>query len=36
MSSLQSLVAAAPGLSARPDSIISLLEIIEDPVADVE
>lgn len=36
MSSLQSLVASAPGLSARPDSVISLLDIIEDPVVDVD
>ncbi len=36
MSSLQNLVESAPGLSARPDSIISLLEIIEDPEVDVE
>jgi putative nucleotidyltransferase with HDIG domain len=35
MSSLQQLVASAPGLSARPDSVISLLEIIEDPTIDV-
>ena len=36
MSSLQSLVSAAPGLSARPDSVVSLLEIIEDPMVDVD
>ncbi len=36
MSSLQNLVESAPGLSARPDSIISLLEIIEDPTVDVD
>jgi len=36
MSSLKELITAAPGLSARPDSVISLLEIIEDPVVDVE
>ena len=36
MSSLQNLIESAPGLSARPDSIISLLEIIEDPEVDVE
>jgi putative nucleotidyltransferase with HDIG domain len=36
MSSLKELITAAPGLSARPDSVISLLEIIEDPLVDVE
>lgn len=36
MSSLQDLIASAPGLSARPDSIISLLDIIEDPEVDVK
>ncbi|MCP4292759.1 MAG: HDOD domain-containing protein [bacterium] len=36
MSSLQDLVNATPGFYARPDSIISLLEIIEDPVVEVE
>jgi len=36
MSSLQHLIDTAPGLSARPDSIISLLEIIEDPEVDVD
>jgi putative nucleotidyltransferase with HDIG domain len=36
MSSLQNLIESAPGFSARPDSIISLLEIIEDPEVDVD
>lgn len=36
MSSLQNLIESAPGLSARPDSIISLLDIIEDPEVDVD
>ncbi len=36
MSSLQTLITSVPSLSARPDSVISLLEIIEDPVVDVE
>lgn len=31
MSSLQALIDAAPGVSARPDSVLSLLDIIEDP-----
>ncbi len=34
MATLQELVAAAPGLSARPDSVASLMDIIEDPVVD--
>ncbi len=36
MSSLQNLIESAPGLSARPDSVISLLDIIEDPEVDVD
>ena len=36
MSSLQNLIESAPGFSARPDSILSLLEIIEDPEVDVD
>ncbi len=36
MSSLQQLIDSAPGLSARPDSVISLLDIIEDPEVDVD
>lgn len=36
MSSLKDLIASAPGFSARPDSIISLLEVIEDPTVDVD
>lgn len=36
MSSLQSLIESAPGFSARPDSVISLLDIIEDPEVDVD
>ncbi len=36
MSSLKELITSAPGISARPDSVISLLEIIEDPVVDVQ
>jgi len=36
MSSLKDLISSAPGISARPDSIISLLEIIEDPVVEVK
>ena len=36
MSSLQQLIESAPGFSARPDSVISLLEIIEDPEVDVD
>ena len=35
MPSLQDLIAAAPAVSARPESVISLLEIIEDPVVEV-
>ncbi len=34
MTSLQELVAAAGGPTARPDSIVSLMEIIEDPLVD--
>lgn len=36
MASLQELIASAPGLSARPDSIASLMEIIEDPEVGAE
>lgn len=36
MTSLKDLVAAAPGLSCRPDSVVSLMEIIEDPVVEAE
>lgn len=36
MASLQELIAAAPGLSARPDSVASLMDIIEDPVVEAE
>ena len=35
MPSLQDLIAAAPGVSARPESVVSLMEIIEDPVVEV-
>ncbi len=34
MTSLHELVAAAGGPSARPDSIVSLMEVIEDPLVD--
>ena len=36
MASLQELIAATPGLSARPDSVASLMDIIEDPVVEAE
>ena len=36
MTALQDLIAAAPGLSARPDSVVSLMEIIEDPVVGAD
>lgn len=36
MASLQDLIATAPGLSARPDSVASLMDIIEDPVVEAE
>lgn len=36
MASLQELIAAAPGLSARPDSVASLMDIIEDPVVEAD
>ena len=35
MPSLQDLIAAAPDLSARPESVVSLLEIVDDPVVEV-
>lgn len=35
MPSLQDLIAAAPGVSARPESVVSLMEIIDDPVVEV-
>jgi putative nucleotidyltransferase with HDIG domain len=36
MASLQDLIAATPGLSARPDSVASLMDIIENPVVEAE
>lgn len=36
MASLQDLIAAAPGLSARPDSVASLMDIIEDPEVEAD
>ncbi len=36
MASLQDLIATAPGLSARPDSVASLMDIIEDPVVEAD
>jgi len=36
MTSLKDLVAAAPNLSCRPDSVVSLMEIIEDPVVEAK
>lgn len=35
MPSLQDLIAAAPSVSARPESVVSLMEIIDDPVVEV-
>jgi len=36
MASLQELIAASPGVSARPDSVVSLVEVIEDPVVEAD
>lgn len=36
MASLQDLIATAPGLSARPDSVASLMDIIEDPEVEAD
>ncbi len=36
MTSLHDLIAAAPGFTARPDSVVSLMDIIEDPVVEAE
>lgn len=36
MATLQELIATAPGLSARPDSVAALMDIIEDPVVAAE
>lgn len=36
MASLQELLSAAPGITARPDSMLSLLEIIEDPLVEAD
>ena len=36
MASLQDLIAAAPGFTARPDSVVSMMDIIEDPVVEAE
>jgi putative nucleotidyltransferase with HDIG domain len=36
MSSLQALIDAAPGVSARPDSVLALLDIIEDPTVGAD
>ena len=35
MPSLLDLIAAAPSVSARPESVVSLMEIIDDPVVEV-
>lgn len=35
MPSLQDLIAAAPSVNARPESVVSLMEIIDDPVVEV-
>lgn len=35
MPSLQDLIAAAPSVNARPESMVSLMEIIDDPVVGV-
>ena len=35
MPSLHDLIAAAPGVAARPEAVMSLMEIIDDPVVEV-
>ena len=36
MASLQELLSVAPGITARPDSMLSLLEIIDDPLVEAD